>query len=177
MIDPSRNLPPSQGVSMNVARSFAVLAACAVTGCGTILHGPRQAVPVSSDPTGATVQATPASGGTITTPGTLDLERKNNYLLTFTSPGYSPATVNLHNNIGTGTVIADVLLTGLVGVIVDAATGAWYGLVPENVTATLTRTTGTGPEKIEVHVGRSRDGEKIEVTSGSQPVQVQVTKQ
>ena len=164
---------------MTVARSFAVVAACALTGCGTILHGPRQAVPVQSTPSGATVQATPASGGTVTTPGTLDLERKNSYQLTFTSPGYAPATVNLHNNIGTGTVIADVLLTGLVGVVVDAATGAWYGLVPENVTATLNRTTGMGPDKIEVHVGRSRDGEKLEVTSSGQPVQgqVQVVKQ
>ena len=162
---------------MTVVRTLAIDAACALTGCGTILHGPRQAVPVQSDPPGATVHASPATGGTVTTPGTLDLERKNSYLLTFTSPGYSPATVSLHNNIGTGTVIADVLLTGLIGVVVDAATGSWYGLVPENVTATLTRTTGTGPEKIEVHVGRSRDGEKLEVTSDAPPVQVQVTKQ
>ncbi|HEX8849722.1 MAG TPA: hypothetical protein VF761_09335 [Gemmatimonadaceae bacterium] len=160
---------------MTVRRTLVIAAACAATGCGTILHGPRQAVPVNSNPPGATVQATPASGGTITTPGTLDLERKNSYQLTFTSPGYTPATVNLHNNIGTGTVIADVLLTGLVGVVVDAATGSWYGLVPENVTATLTRTaTGTGPEKIEVHVGRSRDGQKVEITSDGAPVQVQV---
>jgi len=162
---------------MTFVRAFAVAAACAVTGCGTVLHGPRQAVPVSSDPAGATVQATPATGGAVTTPGTLDLERKNSYVLTFTSPGYSPATVNLHNNIGTGTVVADVLLTGLVGVVVDAATGSWYGLFPENVTATLTRTSGMGPEKIEVHVGRSRNGDKLEVTSDGPPVQVQVTRQ
>lgn len=164
---------------MTVRRTLVIAAACAATGCGTILHGPRQAVPVNSNPTGATVQTTPAAeGGTVTTPGTLDLERKHSYQLTFTSPGYTPATVNLHPNIGTGTVIADVLLTGLIGVIVDGATGSWYGLVPENVTATLTRTaTGTGPEKIEVHVGRSRDGQKVEITSDGPPVQVEVEKQ
>jgi hypothetical protein len=155
-------------------RSVAIAAAAVLTGCGTILHGPRQAVPVQSDPPGASVQAIPAVGGTVTTPGSLDLERKNSYVLTFTSPGYSPATVNLHNNIGTGTVIADVLLTGLVGVVVDAATGSWYGLVPESVNATLTRTTGTGPEKIEVHVGRSTDGTKVRITSDGPPVAVQV---
>ena len=158
---------------MTSARALAIVAACALTGCGTILHGPRQAVPVNSNPSGATVTTTPSSE-TVTTPGTLDLERKNNYQLTFTSPGYTPATVNLHNNIGTGTVIADVLLTGLIGVVVDAATGSWYGLVPENVTATLNRTTGTGPEKIEIHVGRSRDGQKVEITSDGPPVQVEV---
>ncbi|NUO64819.1 MAG: hypothetical protein HOQ11_02465 [Gemmatimonadaceae bacterium] len=163
---------------MTLARALAVTAACALTGCGTILHGPRQAVPVNSNPAGATVQTTPAAeGGTVTTPGTLDLERKHSYQLTFTSPGYSPATVNLHPNIGTGTVIADVLLTGLVGVIVDGATGSWYGLVPENVTATLNRTTGTGPERIEVHVGRSRDGQKVEVTTDGPAVQVEVKKE
>lgn len=158
------------------ARILVGTAAVALTGCGTILHGPRQMVPVQSNPTGATVTATPSDAGPVTTPGTLDLERKNSYQLTFTSPGYSTATANLHPNIGTGTVIADVLLTGLVGVVVDAATGAWYGLVPENVTVTLNRTTGTGPEKIHVQVGRSRDGEKIEVTSDGPAVQVQVTK-
>lgn len=161
---------------MTVRRTLVIAAACAATGCGTILHGPRQAVPVNSNPSGATVTTTPSSN-TVTTPGTLDLERKNGYQLTFTSPGYTPATVNLHPNIGTGTVIADVLLTGLVGVVVDAATGSWYGLVPENVTATLNRTTGTGPERIEVHVGRSRDGQKVEVTTDGPPVQVKVEKQ
>jgi hypothetical protein len=162
---------------MTASRILAVAAACAVTGCGTILHGPRQLVPVQSAPTGATVTATPADAGPVTTPGSLDLERKNSYVLTFTSPGYSTATANLHPNIGTGTVIADVLLTGLVGVIVDAATGAWYGLVPENVTVTLNRTTGMGPEQIHIQVGRSSDGKKLEVTSDGPAVQVQVTKQ
>jgi len=162
---------------MTATRTFAALAACALTGCGTILHGPRQLVPVQSTPTGATVSASPADAGPVTTTGSLDLERKNSYQLTFTSPGYSTATANLHPNIGTGTVIADVLLTGLVGVVVDAATGAWYGLVPENVTVTLNRTTGMGPETIHVQVGRSRDGEKFEVKSDGPPVQVQVTRQ
>ncbi|MFL5560977.1 MAG: hypothetical protein ACJ79K_05835 [Gemmatimonadaceae bacterium] len=120
--------------------------------------------------------ASPADGGPVTTPGSLDLERKNSYVLTFTSPGYTSATASLHPNIGPGTVVADVLL-GLVGVIVDAATGSWYGLVPENVTVTLNRTTGMGPEQIHVQVGRSRDGDKLEVKSDGPAVQVQVTKQ
>ena len=161
---------------MTSSRILAVAVTAALTGCGTIMHGPRQLVPVQSNPSGATVTATPADAGPVTTPGTLDLERKNSYQLTFTSPGYSSATANLHPNIGAGTVVADVLL-GLVGVVVDAATGSWYGLVPENVTVTLNRTTGTGPEKIHVQVGRSRDGDKLEVTSDGPAVQVQVTKQ
>jgi hypothetical protein len=161
---------------MTASRIIAVAAACAVTGCGTILHGPRQLVPVQSTPTGATVTATPADAGPVTTPGTLDLERKNSYVLTFTSPGYTTATANLHPNIGPGTLIADIVF-GLVGVIVDAATGSWYGLVPENVTVTLNRTTGMGPEQIHVQVGRSPDGGKLEVKSDGPAVQVQVTKQ
>jgi hypothetical protein len=159
---------------MTFARALTVTAACALTGCGTILHGPRQAVPVQTNPSGATVTATPADGGPVTTPGTLDLQRKNTYQLTFTSPGYSTATASLHPNIGVGTVIADVLLTGLVGVVVDAATGSWYGLVPENVNVTLNRMSGTGPEQIHVHVGMARDGQKLEVTSDGPAVEVQV---
>ena len=89
----------------------------------------------------------------------------------------STGTANLHPNIGVGTVIADVLLTGLVGVVVDAATGSWYGLVPENVNVTLTRMSGTGPEKINVHVGRASDSGKLEVTSDGPAVEVQVKRQ
>jgi hypothetical protein len=107
--------------TLRTAVSIAV--ALLVTGCGAILHGPRQNIDVQTSPAGAKVETSPPTG-TFTTPATLDLERKNSYVLTFTSPGYNPATFNLHNNIGTGTVIADVLLTGLVGVIVDAATGS-----------------------------------------------------
>ena len=161
---------------MNVFRTaVSASSALLLVGCGAILHGTRQNIDVQSSPTGAKVETSPATG-TFTTPTTLDLERKNSYVLTFTSPGYTPATFNLHNNIGTGTVIADVLLTGLIGVIVDGATGAWYGLEPETVNVTLTRASdgGSGPEEIHIQL-REVDGKgRLELKSDAPQVSVSV---
>jgi hypothetical protein len=144
-----------------------------LAGCGAILHGSRQNLDVQSSPSGAHVETSPATGA-YTTPTTLNLERKNSYVLTFTSPGYNPATFNIQHNIGTGTVIADVLLTGLVGVLVDGLTGSWYGLTPESANVTLQRSTdGSGPEEIHVSVTRSDNG-GIRVTSDGPNVSVRV---
>src|SRR4051812_34563337 len=138
------------------------VSAVVLTGCGAILHGPRQNIDVQSSPSGAKVETSPPSG-TYTTPSTISLERKHSYVLTFTAPGYSPATFNIHNGLGIGTVIADVLLTGLVGVVVDGLTGSWYGLSPENGNVTLTKVMGSGgdTDSIRVSIGVSADRQSV----------------
>jgi hypothetical protein len=155
-----------------------VVSAVLLTGCGALLHGPRQNIDVQSSPSGAKVETLPASG-TYTTPSTISLERKNNYVLTFTAPGYSPATFNIHNGIGTGTVIADVLLTGLVGVVVDGLTGSWYGLSPESANVTLTKLGGLEDDGDAIHVsiGVSANRKAVTLTSSAPLVSVAVTKQ
>jgi hypothetical protein len=154
---------------------LSVAAALVLSGCGAILHGPRQNIDVQTSPGGAKLETSPATG-TFTTPATLNLERKNTYLLTFTAPGYNPATFNLRNGIGTGTLIADVLLTGIVGVVVDAVTGSWYGLEPETANVTLTRATtgGSGPDEIHVSLRRSEAQGHVEVKSDAPGVSVSV---
>jgi hypothetical protein len=137
--------------------ALSTLAALLLTGCGAILHGPRQNIDVQTSPAAVKLETAPATG-TFTTPTTLNLERKNTYVLTFTSPGYNPTSITIHNGIGVGTVIADVLLTGLLGVAIDGLTGSWYGLEPGVVNATLTRaTTGGGAEEIHIQL-READG-------------------
>ncbi len=141
------------------------------------MHGSRQDIPVESSVPGATVQTSPASSS-VATPGTLNLERKNNYVLTFSAPGYTPATVSIQNSIGVGTIIADVLLTGLVGVVVDGLTGSWYGLNPENARATLVKQVGAiGPDEIHIHLGRMTPGGKMTPHADAPGVAVEVTKQ
>jgi hypothetical protein len=158
-----------------IAKTIAVaMTAFLLTGCGAIMHGTRQAIEVQSSPSGAKVQTSP-EGGTYTTPTTLNLERKNDYVLTFTSPGYAPATLNIHKGIGGGTVIADVLLGGLLGVIVDGITGAWYGLSPESAVVTLLKNgNGDGPEEIHVSFGRQPNGDAATVGSDAAKVTVKV---
>ncbi len=162
-------------------RTVQVVAACVLlitgTGCGAIMHGSRQDIDVQSSPAGAMIETSPSTG-VYTTPSRLSLERKNNYVLTFTSPGYTPATFNIHNSIGTGTVIADVLLTGLIGVVVDGLSGSWYGLNPESATVSMTRIgMGPGPEKINVHLGRVESSAMVELKADAPGVVVEVKKQ
>ena len=156
--------------------SALVLATSLLTGCGAILHGNRQDILVDSSVPGATVQSSPTAAA-IAAPGTLNLERKNNYVLTFTAPGYAPATVNVTNSIGVGTVIADVLLTGLVGVVVDGLTGSWYGLNPETATATLIKQTGmVGPDEIHIRLGHVTSHGQLSVDADAPGVVVGVTR-
>ncbi len=154
-----------------------VVGTALLSGCGALLHGPRQNIDVQSSPSGAKVETSPASG-TYTTPSTISLERKHSYVLTFTAPGYSPATYNIHNEIGTGTVIADVLLTGLVGVVVDGLTGSWYGLRPENANVTLTKIGGSQDDDDAIHVsiGVATSRQAVTLMSGARLVNVSVAK-
>src|SRR2546425_12829976 len=88
-------------------------------GCGLIVGGgSRQTVQVQASPAGAKITTAPPTGD-YTAPTSLNLERKTSYVLNFSKEGYSPATFQLESHVRGGIVIADVLLTGLVGVIID----------------------------------------------------------
>lgn len=155
---------------------FALVLILPVTGCATIMGGSTQLIQVTSAPTQATITADPEAG-TFTTPASLELERKFSYTLTATKDGYRPATARLTKKMRVGPLIGDILL-GLVGVIVDGVTGAWYGLSPENVTMVLEQLNplDEGPDVIEVtlSVDEEKDGlTKIHATS---PVQIEVTR-
>jgi len=147
-------------------RSVAFTSLLLLAGCGTILNGTRQSVTVQSSPSGAKLQLSPDTG-TFTTPATLNLERKHRYVLTFTTPGYTPATLELKPDVALGTAFADGFFTGCVGVVVDALTGGLYGLTPESPTVTLTRVAGSSPAPEEIHVRleQTRRGRQVELES------------
>lgn len=49
------------------------------------------------------------------------------YSIEFRKDGYKPKVFNVTNHVGAGWIVLDVL-SGLVPVIIDAATGSWYEL-------------------------------------------------
>jgi hypothetical protein len=154
---------------------LAAFAAVSLSGCGAIMHGNRQSIDVQSTPSGVKIVTSPLSMD-YTTPSSLNLERKNSYILTFTSPGYTPSTVAVNNSIGVGTVIMDVVFGGLLGVIVDAVTGDWYGLSPESVVVSLTKSVGAvGPDTIHVRLGKSANA-GFTAAADAPNIQVQVRK-
>jgi len=104
-------------------------------GCAAIFKGSSNAVDFSSDPGGAKVYVNGTPMGT--TPVRLKLESKRTYNIEFRKEGYEPSTYTITNHVGAGWIVLDVLFTGLVGIVVDAATGSWYELDQDNVNAIL----------------------------------------
>ena len=137
-----------------------------LSGCGLIFGGTTQVIRATSSPDGASVSPT-TGGQDYKTPASLSLERKHNYTLTFSAPGYNSQKFDLQRSIRGGIVALDILC-GLVGVVIDAATGAWYRLSPEVVNVALTKidTKVPGPDVIQV---------SIAVGSGSDPAEIRVS--
>lgn len=122
-------------------------------GCATIISGRHQDVQVISSPSGAKVCT---SGQCITTPGSLTLRRDTNHVILIEKDGYISETVMLTSGVGPA-VAGNIILGGLIGGGIDAATGALYKLYPETVNVALRQigsippptTAGKPPEKAQ----------------------------
>jgi hypothetical protein len=150
-------------------------AAVAGSGCGAIFNGTHQTIEVSTDPEQVRVEAMPG-GGAITTPASLRLSRSNEYTLTFTKEGYQPATMHVEKHLQAGILVLD-LFAGLIGIAVDAGTGAWNSLSPDSATVTLTRTSASldGPPSILVQVAREAGGIGVESSAPGVGVSVEAS--
>ena len=118
---------------------LAVLMAAAwlLGGCATTLRGTTDVLVVESDPPGAAVDV---SGATGSTPATFKLRRKGNYVVTISKDGYEPVTVNVTHKIvaaGSAGMAGNILLGGIIGAAVDAGSGAMFDLVPNPIKVKL----------------------------------------
>ena len=105
-----------------------------LSSCATLFKGTKQEVSFRSDPQRVEVYVNGIRMGE--TPLTLKLVTKKTYAIEFKIEGYKPKSVQINNKIGAGWIILDIL-AGLVPVVIDAATGAWYSLDQKNVDAVL----------------------------------------
>ena len=105
-----------------------------LTGCATIMEGSGQSVSISTSPAGALCDVDRAGvhlGTVATTPGSLRLDKsKNDITVSCTKDGYQPASVSESPKF-VGTTFGNVLIGGLVGVVVDAASGANFAYPTE----------------------------------------------
>ena len=124
----SRRLAPAIGIFLSLA----------VTGCATITRGSTQALTIDSAPLGAT--ASLSNGERCTTPCTLKLKRKHPVAVEVCKAGYQPVLTQVLSQIagaGAAGMAGNVLVGGLIGVGVDAATGATKDLTPNPLSVTL----------------------------------------
>lgn len=114
--------------------SWIAAAALVLAGCASIVSGSKQSIAFSSAPPGAAVTVDAAKIGV--TPVTVPLARKLEHDVTIELQGYKPYTVKLQKNLN-GWFIGNVIFGGLIGIVVDASTGAMYKLTPGVVSAQL----------------------------------------
>lgn len=112
-----------------------VVALICLTSCATVFSGSKDEITVISEPEGADVIV---NGVKIaTTPAVLQLEKNDSHMLTVSLDGYESQSFNVSKKLGAGWLVLDIL-TGGVAIIVDAVTGNWNNLSPDNIAVTLT---------------------------------------
>ncbi|WP_205421039.1 PEGA domain-containing protein [Sphingomonas mesophila] len=102
-------------------------------------RGTKQAFVVESDPVGADV--TMSNGMTCKTPCALKVKRKDAFVVKINKPGYEPVEANIQSQMsgaGGAALAGNVILGGLIGAGVDAATGATKELKPNPLKVVLT---------------------------------------
>lgn len=121
--------------------------ACAalLSGCATVTRGTTDQIQIISDPSGADVRT--SLNQQCVTPCTIQVARSDQFAVVFRKPGYEDQTINVTTKIaGTGAAgfAGNLLLGGIVGMGVDAATGATLEHAPSPVSAVL-RPVGPAP--------------------------------
>ena len=107
-----------------------------IVGCAALFNGEATPVSMNSNPTGAQVLVDGDVVGA--TPITIDISVKEDHRVTFRLDGYDDVTCILNRKVGTTWIILDIL-AGVVPIIIDAATGAWYELADDTCNVTLPR--------------------------------------
>ena len=106
-----------------------------IAGCAAIIHGTKQEVAVSSTPSGADVIVMGAHMAT--TPAVIKLDRKDsNIVLRFEKEGYEPVEIALRRSVD-GWIAGNILFGGLIGLVIDFASGAAYKLSPPEIQAVM----------------------------------------
>lgn len=100
------------------------------SGCATIVTGKYQNIPVTSEPPGVKVRS--SSGVSIITPGSFDLIRNQDHTLVAEYPGAEPQQTELKHKLQ-GWFWGNILIGGIIGGIVDLASGSSGELVPSKV--------------------------------------------
>ncbi len=117
-----------------------------LAGCATVTRGSTESLVIESEPSGARAEVSPP-GLRCTTPCSVELKRKRNYVVELRKDGYDTTRVQVGSvtaAAGRAGMAGNVLVGGIIGMGVDTATGATRGLSP-NPVRVLLLPTGTAP--------------------------------
>ena len=105
-----------------------------LSGCGTIIHGSKQDVIIISTPKKAEVNIDGLNVGT--TPFLTKLSRKNIHFVKLDIQGYETYYITLSRKLDAW-IFGNIIIGGIIGIAVDAATGSMYKLSPGEISADL----------------------------------------
>lgn len=116
-----------------ISSSLAI--ALLMTNCATIMTGSQQTVKFDSNPGSATVYVDEVEVGK--TPFETKLERTE-HSVQIKLEGYQTYNTRLTKKIN-GWFWGNIFIGGLIGIVVDASTGAIYKLSPDDITASMVK--------------------------------------
>jgi hypothetical protein len=106
-----------------------------LSSCASIVSGSKQNINFNSTPSGATVWVDDVNLGV--TPVIAQLERiKINQKVKIELQGYKPYELILNRKTN-GWIWGNILFGGIIGIIIDASSGAMYRLTPDQIEAQL----------------------------------------
>ncbi len=127
-------------LSKPVAVFLLFFSACIFTRCGTIIHGSRQNIIIVSEPNKANISINGMNVGI--TPYSARLKRNERHTIKVHLDGYNTYEVTLQRNLD-GWVFGNILFGGIIGLVVDVATGSMYRLSPNDILAEIKRNTAS----------------------------------
>jgi hypothetical protein len=125
----------------------ALAAACG--GCASVTRGTTDQVQILSEPVGAEVRT--SMGHTCVTPCTLQFNRKDEFTVTASKPGYHTSEMPVSTRVagaGVAGLAGNVLLGGVIGMAVDASTGATLEHYPNPVMLNLVPLRKGEPQRV-----------------------------
>lgn len=130
------------------SKIFVVSVSCAfLIGCATVTRGTTNQVQITSEPAGATVRT--SLGHSCATPCTLQIDRKAVFSVIYTMPGHVEQTIVVNTQLagsGAAGFAGNLIVGGVIGMGVDAATGATLEHVPNPVHAILQKAETRAPK-------------------------------
>jgi len=105
-----------------------------LVGCASIVSGPNEKIIFDSSPSAARVDANGIQIGL--TPFSRELSRSDEYSVVFSKNGYKEKTAIIENSLNPW-CFGNLLFGGIIGAIIDAATGSINQLNPDHLYVTL----------------------------------------
>jgi hypothetical protein len=125
-----------QGVNMRLMCVLILAALCG--GCATVTRGTENTIGFDSRPSQAEVRTSNGLG--CVTPCSIVVKRNEEFIATFSKPGYRSQQVEVKTQLagaGAAGLAGNVLVGGIVGIGVDAVTGAANEHTPNPVSVVL----------------------------------------